>query len=115
MKHLTPTEEMGILSPDFTSVLTRNHQDVLRAFRRRVFNMPAHNRDVHVKAARSIAVTAARRGRTRRSILGDIACFPCGTVSLAYNFLRSWRRFQNSSCGMPWPRSIWRLDRSSSF
>lgn len=32
-----------------TSVLTRNHQDVLRAFRRMVFNVLAHNRDDHVK------------------------------------------------------------------
>jgi serine/threonine-protein kinase HipA len=32
-----------------TSVLTRNQQDVLRAFRRMVFNVLAHNRDDHVK------------------------------------------------------------------
>jgi serine/threonine-protein kinase HipA len=32
-----------------TSILTRNHQDVLRAFRRMVFNVLAHNRDDHVK------------------------------------------------------------------
>lgn len=32
-----------------TSLLTRNHQDVLRAFRRMVFNALAHNRDDHVK------------------------------------------------------------------
>ena len=32
-----------------TSLLTRNHQDVLRAFRRMVFNVYAHNRDDHVK------------------------------------------------------------------
>ena len=32
-----------------TSLLTRNHQDVLRAFRRMVFNVLAHNRDDHVK------------------------------------------------------------------
>jgi serine/threonine-protein kinase HipA len=32
-----------------TSLLTRNHQDVLRAFRRMVFNVQAHNRDDHVK------------------------------------------------------------------
>lgn len=32
-----------------TSVLTRNYQDVLRAFRRMVFNVLAHNRDDHVK------------------------------------------------------------------
>ena len=31
------------------SLLTRNHQDVLRAFRRMVFNVLAHNRDDHVK------------------------------------------------------------------
>lgn len=31
------------------SVLTRNHQDVLRALRRMVFNVAAHNRDDHVK------------------------------------------------------------------
>jgi len=31
------------------SFLTRNHQDVLRAFRRMVFNVLAHNRDDHVK------------------------------------------------------------------
>jgi serine/threonine-protein kinase HipA len=31
------------------SVLTRDHQDVLRAFRRMVFNVSAHNRDDHVK------------------------------------------------------------------
>ncbi|MEK7384453.1 MAG: type II toxin-antitoxin system HipA family toxin [Elusimicrobiota bacterium] len=31
------------------SVLTRNHQDVLRALRRMVFNVSAHNRDDHVK------------------------------------------------------------------
>ena len=31
------------------SVLTRDHQDVLRAFRRMVFNVAAHNRDDHVK------------------------------------------------------------------
>lgn len=31
------------------SILTRNHQDVLRAFRRMVFNVLAHNRDDHVK------------------------------------------------------------------
>jgi serine/threonine-protein kinase HipA len=32
-----------------TSLLTRNHQDVRRAFRRMVFNALAHNRDDHVK------------------------------------------------------------------
>jgi len=32
-----------------TSILTRNHQDVHRAFRRMVFNVLAHNRDDHVK------------------------------------------------------------------
>jgi serine/threonine-protein kinase HipA len=32
-----------------TSLLTRNHHDVLRAFRRMVFNVLAHNRDDHVK------------------------------------------------------------------
>ena len=32
-----------------TSLLTRNHQDVLRAFRRMAFNVLAHNRDDHVK------------------------------------------------------------------
>jgi len=32
-----------------TSILTRNHRDVLRAFRRMVFNVLAHNRDDHVK------------------------------------------------------------------
>ena len=32
-----------------TSLLTRNHQAVLRAFRRMVFNVLAHNRDDHVK------------------------------------------------------------------
>ncbi len=32
-----------------TAILTRNHQDVLRCFRRMVFNVLAHNRDDHVK------------------------------------------------------------------
>ena len=32
-----------------TALLTRNHQDVLQAFRRMVFNVMAHNRDDHVK------------------------------------------------------------------
>ena len=32
-----------------TSLLTRHHQDVLRVFRRMVFNVLAHNRDDHVK------------------------------------------------------------------
>lgn len=32
-----------------SSLLTRNHQDVLRTFRRMVFNVLAHNRDDHVK------------------------------------------------------------------
>jgi serine/threonine-protein kinase HipA len=32
-----------------TSLLTHNHQDVLRVFRRMVFNVLAHNRDDHVK------------------------------------------------------------------
>jgi serine/threonine-protein kinase HipA len=32
-----------------TSILTRNHRDVLRAFRCMVFNALAHNRDDHVK------------------------------------------------------------------
>lgn len=32
-----------------SSVLTRNHQDVLRALRRMIFNVSAHNRDDHVK------------------------------------------------------------------
>jgi len=32
-----------------TSLLTRNHRDVPRAFRRMVFNVLAHNRDDHVK------------------------------------------------------------------
>lgn len=32
-----------------TSLLTRNHQDVLRAFHRMVFNVLGHNRDDHVK------------------------------------------------------------------
>jgi len=32
-----------------TRLLTRNHQDVLRAFRRMAFNVLAHNRDDHVK------------------------------------------------------------------
>jgi len=32
------------------SLLTRNHQDVLRLFRRMVFNVLAHNRDDHVKS-----------------------------------------------------------------
>lgn len=31
------------------SLLTRNHQEVLKAFRRMVFNVLAHNRDDHVK------------------------------------------------------------------
>ncbi|NQT58654.1 MAG: type II toxin-antitoxin system HipA family toxin [Bacteroidetes bacterium] len=32
-----------------TSLLTRNHQEVLQAFRRMLFNILAHNRDDHVK------------------------------------------------------------------
>jgi len=32
-----------------TSLLTRNHQDVLRAYRRMVVNVLSHNRDDHVK------------------------------------------------------------------
>lgn len=32
-----------------TLLLTRNHQDLLQAFRRMVFNVVAHNRDDHVK------------------------------------------------------------------
>jgi serine/threonine-protein kinase HipA len=32
-----------------TSLLTRNHEEVRRAFRRLVFNVAAHNRDDHVK------------------------------------------------------------------
>lgn len=32
-----------------TSLLTRNHQDVLQAYRRMVFNVLGHNRDDHVK------------------------------------------------------------------
>ena len=32
-----------------TSLLTRNHQEVLRAYHRLVFNVLAHNRDDHVK------------------------------------------------------------------
>lgn len=32
-----------------TSALTRNHADVVRAFRQMVFNVAAHNRDDHVK------------------------------------------------------------------
>jgi serine/threonine-protein kinase HipA len=32
-----------------TSLLTRNHQEVLQAFRRMIFNILAHNRDDHVK------------------------------------------------------------------
>ena len=32
-----------------TAILTRNHQDVLRAYRRMIFNVLAHNRDDHVK------------------------------------------------------------------
>ncbi len=32
-----------------TSLLTRNHQDVLHAFRRMTFNVLTHNRDDHVK------------------------------------------------------------------
>jgi serine/threonine-protein kinase HipA len=32
-----------------TSLLTRDHEDVLRVFRRMVFNVLAHNRDDHVK------------------------------------------------------------------
>jgi serine/threonine-protein kinase HipA len=32
-----------------TRALTRNHRDVVRAFRRMVFNIAAHNRDDHVK------------------------------------------------------------------
>ena len=32
-----------------TSALTRNHEDVLRVFRRMVFNVAAHNRDDHAK------------------------------------------------------------------
>jgi len=32
-----------------TKALTRNHQDVLRAWRRMVFNVAAHNRDDHAK------------------------------------------------------------------
>jgi serine/threonine-protein kinase HipA len=32
-----------------TNILTRNHQDVLRAFRLMAFNVLAHNRDDHVK------------------------------------------------------------------
>jgi serine/threonine-protein kinase HipA len=32
-----------------TSALTRNHQDVLRAFRLMVFNIASHNRDDHAK------------------------------------------------------------------
>jgi len=32
-----------------TSLLTRNHREVLRAFRRMAFNVLAHNRDDHVK------------------------------------------------------------------
>jgi serine/threonine-protein kinase HipA len=32
-----------------TSLLTRNHQDVLRAYRQMAFNVLAHNRDDHVK------------------------------------------------------------------
>jgi serine/threonine-protein kinase HipA len=32
-----------------TDILTRDHQDVLRAFRRMAFNVLAHNRDDHVK------------------------------------------------------------------
>jgi len=32
-----------------TGALTRNHEDILRAFRRMVFNIAAHNRDDHAK------------------------------------------------------------------
>ncbi|MEK7270137.1 MAG: type II toxin-antitoxin system HipA family toxin, partial [Planctomycetota bacterium] len=32
-----------------TSVLTRNHEDMVRVFRRMVFNVASHNRDDHVK------------------------------------------------------------------
>jgi serine/threonine-protein kinase HipA len=34
---------------EVTRILTRNHQDVLQAYRRMVFNVLAHNRDDHVK------------------------------------------------------------------
>jgi hypothetical protein len=33
----------------FTRTLTRNHGDVIRAFRQTVFNIATHNRDEHVK------------------------------------------------------------------
>ncbi len=47
--------DFRILSMDYldlmkvTRILTRNHLDTVRAFRRLVFNVLAHNRDDHVK------------------------------------------------------------------
>jgi serine/threonine-protein kinase HipA len=58
-----------------TSLLTRNHQDVLRAFRQMVFNVVAHNRDDHVK--NFAFVLEDERGEWRLSPAYDL-CWAAG-------------------------------------
>jgi serine/threonine-protein kinase HipA len=57
-----------------TSLLTRNHQDVLRAFRRMAFNVLAHNRDDHVK--NFAFIMGDKTGSTGSRQAGDWALTP---------------------------------------
>jgi serine/threonine-protein kinase HipA len=52
-----------------TRVLTRNHQDVVEAFRRMVFNILAHNRDDHTK---NFAFLMSRAGEWRLAPAYDV-------------------------------------------
>lgn len=56
-----------------TSALTRNHQDVLRVFRRMVFNIAAHNRDDHAK---NFAFIMDDKGRWSLSPAYDLTYAP---------------------------------------
>jgi serine/threonine-protein kinase HipA len=56
-----------------TSVLTRNHADVLQAFRRMVFNVAAHNRDDHAK---NFAFVMNERGEWSLSPAYDLVFSP---------------------------------------
>ena len=57
-----------------TATLTRNHQDVLRAYRRMVFNVLAHNRDDHVKNFAFLLDDAS--GEWTLSPAYDLVCSP---------------------------------------
>ncbi len=85
--------DFRILSMDYldlmkvTRILTRNHLDTVRAFRRLVFNVLAHNRDDHVKNVSVIPASpillAGRQWRPRCTRRAAAEYHGCACPSIA--------------------------------